>query len=51
MNYAIQLDKLPISSRYIKLVHKVLLQGVRGEGKIEENLGILKIGLDLLVLL
>ena len=34
MNYAIQLlDKLPISSRYIKLVHKVLLQGVRGEGK------------------
>ena len=34
MNFAIvQLDKLPLSSRLLRQVHKVLLQGVRGKYK------------------
>lgn len=34
INYAIKLlDELPISNRYIKQVHYVLMQGVRGEDK------------------
>lgn len=34
MNYAIsQIDKLPISIRLIKKIHKILLSGVRGEYK------------------
>lgn len=35
MNLAVnELDKLPFSSRLIKKVHKILLQGVRGESKL-----------------
>ena len=35
MNFAIsQLDKLPLSSRLLRQVHKVLLQGVRGKYKL-----------------
>ena len=35
MSYAIQkLEKLPLSNRLIKETHKILMQGVRGEGKL-----------------
>ena len=35
MSYAIQkLEKLPLSNRLIRETHKILMQGVRGEGKL-----------------
>ena len=45
-NYSVKLiNELPICNRYIKKIHEVLLQGVRGKEKSQVNLDILKTGL------
>lgn len=47
MNEAVKLlHRLPFSSRLIKQTHKILLQGVRGEHKLPENIELAKTGLE-----